>query len=110
LTNPSAALACFAIVTSLARLRGQTQLLTHACRKDTMLHQARGVRAATFDATVSDLRQSLDSAERQARLLAQNSVLPQLRGFSDAFDSVRAALSSLEATRGAMLRRASPTL
>jgi hypothetical protein len=75
-----------------------------------LFQQARGVRAATFDATVSNLRQSLDSAERQARLLAQNQVLPQGRGFSDAFDAVRAALSSLEATRGAMLRRAWSTL
>lgn len=75
-----------------------------------LFHQARGVRAATFDTTVSSLRQSLDAAERQARLLAQNQVLPQGRGFSDAFDPVRAALSSLEGTRGAMLRRAWPTL
>lgn len=75
-----------------------------------MLHQARGVRAATFDATVANLQQTLNAAERQARLLAQNGVLPQLRGFSDAFDPVRSALASLEATRGAMLRRAWPTL
>lgn len=75
-----------------------------------LFQQARGVRAATFDTTVSNLRQSLDAAERQARLLARNQVLPQGRGFSDAFDPVRAALSSLEATRGAILRRAWPTL
>lgn len=68
--------------------------------------QAGGVRAATFDATVANLQQNLNAAERQARLLAQNGVLPQLRGFSDAFDAVRSALASLEATRGAMLRRA----
>lgn len=73
-------------------------------------HQAHGVRAATFDTTVSNLRQSLDAAERQARLLAQNQVLPQGRGFSDAFDPIRAALAALEATRGAMLRRAWSTL
>jgi hypothetical protein len=72
--------------------------------------QARGVRAATFDATVLNLQQTLNAAERRARLLARSGVLPQLRGFSDAFDAVRSALASLEATRGAMLRRAWSTL
>lgn len=72
--------------------------------------QACGVRAATFDATVSNLRKILNAAEPQAKRLAQNGVLPQLRGFSDAFDAVRSALGSLEATRGAMLRRAWSTL
>lgn len=71
-----------------------------------MLHQARGARATTFDATLTNLRQMLDAAERQAQLLAQYNVLPQLRGFSEAFDPVRAALGMLEATRGPMLRRA----
>jgi hypothetical protein len=75
-----------------------------------LLHQARGVRAATFDATVTNLRRTLDAAERQARQLAQAGVLPGLRSFSDAFDPVRSALSSLEATRGPMLRRAWGTL
>lgn len=71
-----------------------------------MLHQARGIRAATFDATLANLRQTLDAAERQAQRLASNGVLPQLRGFSEAFDPVRSALSSLEVTRGPTLRRA----
>jgi hypothetical protein len=75
-----------------------------------MLHQARESRGATFDATLTKLRQTLDAAERQARLLASSGVLPQLRGFSDAFDPVRSALSSLEATRGPTLRRAWATL
>jgi hypothetical protein len=75
-----------------------------------MLHQARGIRGATFDATLTSLRQTLDAAERQARLLASSGVLPQLRGFSDAFDPVRSALSALEATRGPTLRRAWATL
>lgn len=75
-----------------------------------MHEQARGVRAATFDATVANLQHTLDAAERQATLLARNGVLPQLRGFSDAFDAVRSALASLQATRGAMLRRAWSTL
>jgi hypothetical protein len=70
-----------------------------------MQRQAGGVRAVSFDATVSGLRQTLDAAERQAQRLAQNGVLPQLRGFSDAFDPVRSALASLEATRGPTLRR-----
>lgn len=68
--------------------------------------QALGVRAASFDATVANLQQTLDAAERQASLLARNGVLPQLRAFSDAFDAVRSALASLEATRGGLLRRA----
>ncbi|MCY0998323.1 hypothetical protein OWM54_14405 [Myxococcus sp. MISCRS1] len=75
-----------------------------------LLHQARGVRAATFDATVTNLRRTLDAAERQARQLVRAGVLPGLRSFSDAFDPVRSALSSLEATRGPMLRRAWGTL
>lgn len=75
-----------------------------------MMQQARGVRAATFDATVSNLRRTLDAAERQTRQLARNGVLPGLRGFSEAFDPVRSALASLEATRGPMLRRAWPAL
>lgn len=71
-----------------------------------VLHQARGARATTFDATLTSLRQMLDAAERQGRLLARSGVLPQLRGFSEAFDPVRSALSALEATRGSLLRRA----
>jgi hypothetical protein len=75
-----------------------------------MLHQTRAVRASTFDGTITNLRRTLDVAERQAQQLARNGVLPGLRGFSDAFDPVRSALASLEATRGPMLRRAWPTL
>jgi hypothetical protein len=71
-----------------------------------MLHQTRGVRASTFDSTIAGLRQVLDAAEQQSHLLAQNGVLPQLRGFSEAFDPLRSALSVLEATRGPALRRA----
>lgn len=71
-----------------------------------VLHQTRSARGSTFDATLTELRQMLDAAEQQARLLAQNGVLPQLRGFSDAFDPVRSALSMLESTRGPTLRRA----
>jgi hypothetical protein len=75
-----------------------------------MWHQSRGIRGATFDETVTSVRHMLDSAERQARLLASNGVLPQLRGFAEAFDPVRSALASLEATRGPILRRAWATL
>jgi hypothetical protein len=70
-----------------------------------MLRQSRAIRETTFDATVGNIRRMLDDAERQARLLASKGVLPQLRGFADAFDPVRSALSSLEATRGPTLRR-----
>lgn len=75
-----------------------------------MRQQTRGVRASTFDLTVSNLLQTLDAAEQQARHLTQNGVFPGLRGFSDAFDPVRSALASLEATRGPMLRRVWSTL
>lgn len=75
-----------------------------------MMHQARGVRGETFDATVTSLRQLLDSAERQAGLLESSGVLAGARKFGEGFDPVRSALSSLEATRGAMLRRAWATI
>lgn len=73
-------------------------------------HQARTARAPTFDATVTGLRQVIDSAERQARMLERSGVLAGARKFADGFDPVRSALSALEATRGAMLRRAWGTL
>ena len=75
-----------------------------------LLHQARAARAATFDATVSGLRQVLDSAERQAGMLEKSGVLAGARKFGDGFDPVRSALSALDATRGAMLRRSWVTL
>lgn len=75
-----------------------------------MLHQAQGIRKATFDATMANLRQMLDSAEQQSRALTSSGVLSQLRGFGDAFDTVRSALVSLESTRGPLLRRAWATL
>jgi len=75
-----------------------------------LLHQARAARAATFDATVSGLRQVLDSAERQAGMLEKSGVLAGARKFGDGFDPVRSALSALDATRGAMLRRSWATL
>jgi len=71
-----------------------------------MVHQARETRATTFDATLANYRQVLDAAERQAQMLASSGVLSQGRGFADAFDAVRSALTSLEATRGSTLRRA----
>lgn len=71
-----------------------------------MLRQASGARGSTFDATLTNLRQMLDAAEQQAQMLKRNGVLPQLRGFAEAFDTVRSALITLEATRGPMLRRA----
>lgn len=71
-----------------------------------MLHQTRGIRGPTFDVTMTSLRHLLDTSERQARQLQASGVLSQGRSFSDAFDPVRSALLSLEATRGATLRRA----
>lgn len=82
---------------------GEQQAFRHYLQ--CMLHQARGARGATFDATLANHRQMLDSAERLAQRLASSGVLPQTRGFGDAFDVVRSALSALEATRGPMLRR-----
>lgn len=73
-----------------------------------MMQQVRAARETTFDKTISSLRRLLDSAESQAKLLEKWGVLAGTRKFSDGFDPVRSALSSLEATRGAMLRRAWP--
>lgn len=69
-------------------------------------HQARSMRGPTFDGTLSNIRQMLDAAEQQARQLKAAGVFPQTRDFADAFDPVRSALISLEATRGPTLRRA----
>jgi hypothetical protein len=70
-----------------------------------MMQQAKATRGTTFDATILSLRRMLDSAEKQAGLLEKNGVLAGARKFSDGFDPVRSALSALESTRGAMLRR-----
>jgi hypothetical protein len=71
-----------------------------------MRHQSRVARGTTFDATLASHRQALDAAEQLATTLSERGVLSQARAFGDAFDVVRSALSSLEATRGPMLRRA----
>jgi quinol monooxygenase YgiN len=71
-----------------------------------MLHQSRASRGSTFDVTLANHRQALDTAERLMASLSKSGVLAQGRAFGDAFDAVRSALISLEATRGPTLRRA----
>ncbi len=70
-------------------------------------HQVRNARQDTFDQTVQDHRKMIDDAEKLLTALHAMGVTGAHRDFgaSEAFESNRAALCVLEASRGAQLRR-----
>lgn len=72
--------------------------------------QVAACQAATFDETVAIHEQALDSAEDLLATLTAAGIRGQKRDFSEIVDVNRAALSVLNSTRGAMLRRRWPSL
>lgn len=64
----------------------------------------------TFDETVATHETLLSSAEALLRTLSGARISGQMRDFSGVIDVNRAALASINATRGALLRRRWPTL
>ncbi len=72
--------------------------------------QALGSRKATFDDTLDSYRASLDTAENLLTELASKHIRADDRSIQPALDPIRVALDLLVQSRGAMLRRAWPTL
>jgi hypothetical protein len=67
--------------------------------------QVSATRKATFQETILDHVWHLDLAEAELKTLAKARIVSKERGFLDAVDANRAALTVLEATRGPILSR-----